>query len=103
MSDLILNDIDATSDILEDMKSIIDLSKQQAFQTVNLILIRRNWMLGHRIATEEMNGNGRAEYGSEIIAKLSKQLTMLRTLTFREYRYCSVSAPLSFREMVLVR
>ncbi|MBP3856652.1 MAG: DUF1016 family protein [Ruminiclostridium sp.] len=75
MSDLILNDIDATSDILEDMKSIIDLSKQQAFQTVNLILIRRNWMLGHRIATEEMNGNGRAEYGSEIIAKLSKQLT----------------------------
>ena len=35
MSDLILNDIDATSDILEDMKSIIDLSKQQAFQTVN--------------------------------------------------------------------
>lgn len=77
MNELIMNDINATDNILEDLKYIIDLSKQQAFQTVNLVLVRRNWMIGHRIATEEMNGKGRAEYGAEIITQISKKLTQI--------------------------
>ena len=38
-------------------------------------LVRRNWLLGYRIASEEMQGEDRARYGSEIIKKLAKELS----------------------------
>jgi len=38
-------------------------------------MTQRNWMLGYRIAKEELNGEKRAEYGTEVIKKLSKELT----------------------------
>ena len=64
-----------TDDIISDMKEIIDAAKQSAYQAVNLNLIRRNWLLGYRIAEEEFGGKDRAEYGAEIIKKLSKELS----------------------------
>lgn len=35
----------------------------------------RNWLLGKRIANENMGGSGSERYGTEIIAKLSNCLT----------------------------
>jgi len=64
-----------TTDILQDMRKIIEASRKTAYQAVNVALLRRNWLLGKRIAEEELKGNGRAEYGLEIIKKLSKELT----------------------------
>ena len=64
-----------TGDILQDMREIIDASRRSAYQAVNLALVRRNWLLGRRIAEEEMKGERRAEYGLEIIKKLSTNLT----------------------------
>lgn len=66
-----------TDDILDDMQSIIDASQNAAYQAVNLALIRRNWLLGYRIAEEELKGEERAEYGAGIIKKLSKELTAI--------------------------
>ena len=62
-------------DILNDMKSIIDISRENAYQAVNLALVKRNWLLGKRISEEEMKNSDRAEYGLEIIKKLSIALT----------------------------
>lgn len=64
-----------TGDILRDMCEIIEVSRKSAYQTVNLALVRRNWLLGRRIAEEELSGDSRAEYGLKIIKKLSKELT----------------------------
>lgn len=64
-----------TDDILQDMKEIINVSRSNAYQAVNLALVHRNWLLGRRIAEEELKGESRAEYGLEIIKKLSKELT----------------------------
>lgn len=64
-----------TGDILRDMCEIIEVSRKSAYQAVNLALVRRNWLLGRRIAEEELNGDSRAEYGLKIIKKLSKELT----------------------------
>ena len=66
-----------TDNILGDMQSIIDASQNAAYQAVNLALIRRNWLLGYRIAEEELKGEERAEYGAGIIKKLSKELTAI--------------------------
>lgn len=64
-----------TGDILHDMCEIIEVSRRSAYQAVNLALVRRNWLLGRRIAEEELNGGARAEYGFEVIKRLSKELT----------------------------
>ena len=39
------------------------------------MLIQRNWLLGYRIASEELQGEDRAKYGAEIIKKLAKELS----------------------------
>lgn len=37
--------------------------------------MQRNWLLGYRIAQEELKGEGRSEYGTAVIRKLAKELT----------------------------
>lgn len=64
-----------TDDILKDMCGIIESSQKAAYRAVNATLIQRNWLLGYRIASEELQGEDRAKYGTELIKKLSKELT----------------------------
>lgn len=64
-----------TDDVLQDVCSIIDSAKDFAYNTVNIALVERNWLIGYRIAEEELKGNNRADYGIEVIKKLSKELT----------------------------
>lgn len=65
-----------TDDILKDMCGIIESSKQSAYQAVNIALLRRNWLIGYRIAEEELKGGNRSDYyGEEIIKNLAKELT----------------------------
>ena len=64
-----------TDDILKDMCGIIESSQKAAYRAVNTTLIQRNWLLGYRIASEELQGEDRAKYGAEIIKKLAKELS----------------------------
>lgn len=66
-----------SDDIISDMQSIIDASQRQALQAVNTALVQRNWLIGYRIAEEELNGSERAEYGVSVIKELSKELTKI--------------------------
>ena len=71
----IMDNFVKTDDILKDMCGIIESSQKAAHQAVNTLLIQRNWLLGYRIASEEMQGEDRAKYGAEIIKKLAKELS----------------------------
>lgn len=64
-----------TENILNDIQNIIEVSQKEAYRAVNTLLSQRNWLIGCRIAEEELVGKERAEYGLEIIKKLSKDLT----------------------------
>lgn len=75
MNELETIDYKMTNNIINDLKSIIDLSQKQAYSLVNITLVKRNWLIGKRIAEEELKGEDRAEYGAEIIKTLSKELT----------------------------
>ena len=57
------------------IQNIIEVSKKEAYRSVNTILSQRNWLIGYRIAEEELFGENRAEYGANVIKKLSKELT----------------------------
>ena len=63
-----------TDDVLKDVCSIIDSAEKYAHRSVNIALVQRNWFIGYRIAEEELKGEDRANYGTEIIKKLSKEL-----------------------------
>ncbi len=60
--------------ILKDMCGIIESSRNNAYKAVNMALIQRNWLIGYRIAEEELKGESRAEYGASVIKKLSDNL-----------------------------
>ena len=63
-----------TDNVLKDVCSIINSAKDYAYQAVNIALVERNWWIGDRIAEEELKGENRADYGTEILKKLSKEL-----------------------------
>ena len=71
----IMDNFVKTDDILKDMCGIIESSQKAAYQAVNTTLVQRNWLLGYRIASEEMQGKERAKYGAEIIKRMSKELS----------------------------
>lgn len=63
-----------TDNVLKDVCSIIESARNYAYQSVNIALVERNWFIGYRIAEEELKGENRADYGTEILKKLSKEL-----------------------------
>ena len=71
----VMSNFTKTDDIMNDMRKIIEDSQKTAHQAVNTILVQRNWLIGYRIASEELNGEDRADYGAEVIKKLSFELT----------------------------
>ena len=64
-----------TDDLVKDACSIIDDAQLAAYHSVNTVLTLRNWLLGKRIAEEELKGEHRADYGAETIKNLSDSLT----------------------------
>ena len=61
--------------LLNDVCHIIDEAQKFAYRTVDTALVLRNWYIGKRIDEEVLNGADRAQYGAEVIANLSKDLT----------------------------
>lgn len=80
-----------TNDLLNDAKQIIEVSQKAAYRAVNLALVQRNWLLGYRIAQEELKGEDRSEYGKGIIKNLADELTAVYGKGFdfgSLYKYC---------------
>ncbi|MBO5748220.1 MAG: DUF1016 family protein [Muribaculaceae bacterium] len=75
--DLGMYEISNTDDIFKDAQNIVEQTRNYAYQAVNIAMIQRNWLLGKRIADEELQGENRAEYGKEVINRLANHLTNL--------------------------
>ena len=71
VNNVIMDNFHKTDNILNDVQTIIEVSQKEAYRSVNTILSQRNWLIGYRIAVEELAGEERAEYGVEIIKNLS--------------------------------
>ena len=67
-----------TIEFKEIVRSIVDVHQElhaQASRAVNLSLTLRNWMIGYYIDAFELQGADRADYGDQLFAKLSLELT----------------------------
>ena len=63
------------SDMYDEISSIILNNKNKMIYQINNTLVETNFMIGKVIVENEQNGNIRAEYGKDILKKLSKKLT----------------------------
>lgn len=63
--------------LLADVQLIINQARHKAYQSVNRLLIQRNWMIGKRLVEENLKGENRAEYGKKVILNLSADLTSM--------------------------
>ena len=77
-----------TDDILKDMCGIIESSQNFEYRAVNTALIQRNWLIGYRIAEEELEGGERSEYGLKVMKKLSEELTDLYGKDYDKSNLC---------------
>lgn len=68
-NDVIINDM------YKQISDIITNNKNKMIYQINNTLVENNFMIGKIIVENEQNGNIRAEYGKEILSKLSKKLT----------------------------
>lgn len=60
---------------VNDVCSIVEEGRRQAYNAVNSAMIETYWKVGQRIVEEEQRGAERAEYGKHIIEHLSNELT----------------------------
>lgn len=64
-----------SDDILLDMQEIIENAQNSAYRAVNTLIVQRNWLIGYRIYEETMLGQDRADYGAEVMKRLSRELS----------------------------
>lgn len=62
-------------DIFVDIKNIIELSRKKVITSINSTMTTTYFLIGKRIVEEEQGGEKRAEYGENLIIKLSEKLT----------------------------
>lgn len=63
------------NDLYEKVEKIITENKNKMIYQINSTLVNTNFLIGKVIVENEQNGNIRAEYGKQILLKLSKKLT----------------------------
>ncbi len=63
--------------LLETIGFTLQRARGFAVQIVNREIVKSNWEIGKHIVEFEQLGNERAEYGSELLVRLSKDLTLL--------------------------
>lgn len=60
--------------LLDNIGTTIEQARQNAIKAVNTELVKANWEIGRHIIEYEQHGQERAEYGSKLLARLSKDL-----------------------------
>lgn len=62
------------SNVVKDVRSIIESGVKTAYDSANAVQIATYWYVGKRIIEEEQSGQKRAEYGKELIKTIAENL-----------------------------
>ncbi len=110
-----INPILNMNDITNKIEKIIEQAKHNAYTTINRIMVETYFQIGKEIIEYEQNGKYRANYGENLIKKLSEKLTQKygkgfsqRNLrSFRQFylsfpKWQSVPAKLSWTHITII-
>lgn len=62
------------SNFIAEIKAILEQARQKAYSATAFAMIEGYWLMGKRIVEQEQQGKQRAEYGQELLKKLSANL-----------------------------
>jgi len=80
---------------IEDVKTILEQARQKAYSATAYSMIEAYWKIGKRIVEQEQEGKNRADYGKEIINRLSAELGKgFSSRTLRDYRQFYFTFPI---------
>ena len=60
----------------KEIGEIFSKGREQAGRAVNTILVQTYWQIGRHIVEFEQSGKEKAEYGAQLLDRLSKDLTL---------------------------
>ena len=63
------------NNLINNIGILLEEGRKQAVCTINNILVQTYWQIGKNIVEYEQGGKIRAEYGSNLLIRLSKDLT----------------------------
>lgn len=63
------------ADFIQEIKQIITQARQKAYAAINSAIVEAYWQMGKRVVEQEQLGKDRADYGSQLLKSLSKELT----------------------------
>jgi predicted nuclease of restriction endonuclease-like (RecB) superfamily len=63
--------------LITQIGDLLQSGRQQSAQAVNTILVKTYWHIGQHIVEFEQKGNEKAEYGTQLFERLSKDLTLV--------------------------
>lgn len=103
------------NNLLRDIGQTIETARQNTFKTINTELVKANWEIGRHIVEFEQQGNERAEYGSDLLSRLSRDLKIIygtgfgrrNVLDMRRFyliyqKWQTVSAKLSWSHFIVL-
>lgn len=61
--------------LIEEISSVLESSRKISARSVNLLLTATYWAIGYKIIEYEQNGKDRAEYGANLLPRLSTDLS----------------------------
>jgi predicted nuclease of restriction endonuclease-like (RecB) superfamily len=64
------------NDLLDSIGQTIETARRNAYKAVNTELVKANWEIGRHIVEFEQHGHERAEYGTDLLSNLSKDLRL---------------------------
>lgn len=62
-------------EVFDDVAALLVASRTAAARTVNTLMTSTYWLIGRRIFEGEQKGRGRADYGEQLVERLSVDLT----------------------------
>jgi len=62
--------------LIDSIGELLKSARKQVARTVNTILVETYWGIGKRIVEYEQKGGEKAEYGTKLLSKLSKDLSL---------------------------
>lgn len=62
--------------LVDSIGQLLKESRKQVAKTINTILVKTYWEIGRQIVEYEQRGGEKAEYGSELLTGLSKDLKL---------------------------
>jgi predicted nuclease of restriction endonuclease-like (RecB) superfamily len=71
-----MNNLTANTNLVNDIRHLLEQSRQRLQKTVNSTMVQSYWQVGCLIVEDEQQGESRANYGKKVLKQLASVLTI---------------------------